>query len=335
MKEKIETSDNIKIMKYLFDKDYENKVCVECKTPMPSFVSINNSIIICGKCAERHKKLGFNISYVRELRDDWDPYLLSFLERGGNSRYIRLSKKYELDNIPIEEKFNMKILEYYRILVSLYLIIFLFLQIKSEVLAEEPPLEIDLEVAKQPIESQKILFPEFENYQIFEGKEKIDKKEGNLIQAFRYVGKGLGSLTSYFGSKYQEYDINSKIKTGISTTGNFLLDLSKPIMNFAKDKAAQGMEYLYKQMTGKEINGEKKIIETTEVPNEMNIIKNEESEGASSSIFFQNDDNNNNNIENNLVIKEDYPTLSQVNKPKEEEEKDNSNNNSAAPITLK
>ena len=70
MKEKIESSDNIKIMKYLFDKDYENKVCVECKTPMPSFVSINNSIIICGKCAERHKKLGFNISYVRELRDD-------------------------------------------------------------------------------------------------------------------------------------------------------------------------------------------------------------------------------------------------------------------------
>ena len=127
MKEKIESSDTIKIMKYLFDKDYENKVCVECKTSMPSFVSINNSIIICGKCAERHKKLGFNISYVRELRDDWDPYLLSFLERGGNSRYIRLSKKYELDDIPIEEKFNMKILEYYRILVSLYLIIFLFL----------------------------------------------------------------------------------------------------------------------------------------------------------------------------------------------------------------
>lgn len=109
-------SDNV--TKYLLDKDYENKICVECKSPMPSFASINNGIIICGKCAEKHKQLGFNISYVRELKDKWDPYLLSFLERGGNSRFIRFSKKYELDSMPIEQKFNTKILEYYRLLVS-------------------------------------------------------------------------------------------------------------------------------------------------------------------------------------------------------------------------
>ena len=129
MKESIEINDSISIMKYLFDKDYENKVCVECKSPMPSFVSINNSIIICEKCAEIHKKLGFNISYVREIRDEWDPYLLSFLERGGNSRYIRLSKKYELDDIPIEQKFKTKILEYYRLLVSNYKIIIILFRL--------------------------------------------------------------------------------------------------------------------------------------------------------------------------------------------------------------
>ena len=115
----IESNNSVNIMQYLFDKDYENKICVECKSPMPSFVSINNSIIICEKCAEIHKKLGFNISYVREIRDEWDSYLLAFLERGGNSRYIRLSKKYELDDIPIEEKKKKKILEYYRLLVSI------------------------------------------------------------------------------------------------------------------------------------------------------------------------------------------------------------------------
>ena len=104
-------------MQYLFDKDYENKICVECRSPMPSFVSINNSIIICGICAEKHKKLGFNISYIREIKEKWDPYLLSFLERGGNSRYIRFAKKYELDDLPIEQKYNTKILEYYRLLV--------------------------------------------------------------------------------------------------------------------------------------------------------------------------------------------------------------------------
>ena len=42
-------------------------------------------------------KLGYNVSYVRHISSDWDPYLFSFLERGGNSRFISLSKKYELD----------------------------------------------------------------------------------------------------------------------------------------------------------------------------------------------------------------------------------------------
>ena len=45
-------------------------------------------------------------------------YLLSYLDRGGNSRFIRLSKRYNLDEMPIEQKFNTRILEYYRLLVS-------------------------------------------------------------------------------------------------------------------------------------------------------------------------------------------------------------------------
>ena len=109
--------DPREIMQTLFEKDYENKVCVECKNPMPSFVSINNAIFLCNKCAERHMKLGYNISYVRHVISEWDPYLLSFMEFGGNSRFIRLSKKYGLDDMPIEQKFTTRIVEYYRLLV--------------------------------------------------------------------------------------------------------------------------------------------------------------------------------------------------------------------------
>ena len=105
------------VMRELFERDYENKVCVECKSPMPSYVSINNSILLCNQCAERHMKLGYNVSYIRHLASDWDPYLYSFMERGGNSRFIRLSKKFDLDDMPIEQKFNTRILEYYRLLV--------------------------------------------------------------------------------------------------------------------------------------------------------------------------------------------------------------------------
>ena len=109
----------IEVMHKLFEKDYENKVCVECKSPMPSYVSINNAILLCDQCAEGHMKLGFNVSYVRHLASEWDPYLFSYLERGGNSRFIRLSKTYGLDDIPIEQKYKTRIVEYYRLLVSL------------------------------------------------------------------------------------------------------------------------------------------------------------------------------------------------------------------------
>jgi hypothetical protein len=117
----------IQIYQKILEMDYENKVCVECKCPMPSFVSINNAIILCDRCAERHQRLGYNVSYIRNITSDWDPYLFSFLERGGNSRFIRLSKKFQLDDMPIEQKFNTRIVEYYRLLVSKIKIIDLYL----------------------------------------------------------------------------------------------------------------------------------------------------------------------------------------------------------------
>ena len=114
----VDTTNPFNVIKYLLEKDYENKICVECKSPMPTHVSINNAIILCGVCAEKHKQLGYNISYIRELKDEWDQYLLNFLERGGNSRYIRLCNQYELNQMPIEEKLKTKIMDYYRLLVS-------------------------------------------------------------------------------------------------------------------------------------------------------------------------------------------------------------------------
>ena len=233
----------IEVMRRLFEKDYENKVCVECKCPMPSFVSINNAILLCDRCAKRHMNLGYNVSYIRNLASNWDAYLYSYMDRGENSRYIRSSKKYELDSMPIEQKFNTRILEYYRLLI------------KSEVLADAPPFEIPYEVAKEPINNQIIYFPEFENYQIYEGKVKIEKKNHfGYIDAFRFVGNGLGSLATYLGEKYQEYDMNNKIikggaatLKGLAAAGKFIYKLSKPIVKYASIRTVQGIGYLAQQ----------------------------------------------------------------------------------------
>ena len=115
----VDYSDSLNVIKYLLEKDFENKLCVECKSPKPSYASINNAILLCENCAEKHKELGYNISYIRDLKDEWDHYLLAYFERGGNSRYIRLCEQYDLNNMPIAEKLNTKILEYYRLLVSI------------------------------------------------------------------------------------------------------------------------------------------------------------------------------------------------------------------------
>ena len=241
----------IKIYQKILEMDYENKVCVECKCPMPSFVSINNAIILFDRCAERHQRLGYNVSYIRNITSDWDPYLFSFLERGGNSRFIRLSKKFQLDDMPIELKFNTRIVEYYRLLVSKTNIIDIYLQLKSEVLAEEPPYEVPYENAKDPINNQIIYFPEFREYQIFVGKLIPKKKTSEVIEAFRYVGNGLGTMGNYIAEKYQENDMNNKLieggvlaAKGVGEVGKALYKVAKPVVKFTSIKAIQGIGYL-------------------------------------------------------------------------------------------
>ena len=116
----VDFTDPINVLSFLFEKDLENKLCVECKSPMPSLVSINNAVLLCGKCAEKHKELGYNISYIRDVKEEWDNYLIAYFERGGNSRYIRFSQQYNLNDLPIAEKLKSKIMEYYRLLVRKY-----------------------------------------------------------------------------------------------------------------------------------------------------------------------------------------------------------------------
>ena len=194
-------------------------------------------------------------------------------------------------------------------------------------------MEVPMEMAKQPIDNEKIIFPEFEKYEIYEGKAKIEKNKGALINAFRYIGNGLGSLGQYLGEKYQEYDIGTKIKDGgsatlkgLSVAGNYIYQISKPVVNYASNKANEGVEYLYKKMND---NINKKDETKTD-----NNIKEENNEMKISFNLLSNEDGdkgkNINEIENNNINNMnnvDYPSLSQINR-----QNDGDINNSAAPI---
>ena len=194
-------------------------------------------------------------------------------------------------------------------------------------------MEVPMEMAKQPIDNEKIIFPEFEKYEIYEGKAKIEKNKGALINAFRYIGNGLGSLGQYLGEKYQEYDIGTKIKDGgsatlkgLSVAGNYIYQISKPVVNYASNKANEGVEYLYKKMSDNinkkdETKTDSNIKEeNNEIKISFNLLSNEDGDkGKNINEIENNNINNMNNV--------DYPSLSQINR-----QNDGDINNSAAPI---
>jgi ADP-ribosylation factor GTPase-activating protein 1 len=101
-----------------------NKMCIDCKRPYPLFASINNGVFICDDCAILHKSMGSHISLVRHLKDRWDEYLLSYMNRGGNSRFTNIIEEYNigLDVDPLY-KYRTKAIENYRQIVKIFIII--------------------------------------------------------------------------------------------------------------------------------------------------------------------------------------------------------------------
>ncbi len=148
----------------------------------------------------------------------------------------------------------------------------------------------------------------------------------------------MGSLASFLGNKYQEYDINNKLKAGgsatlkgLTTAGNYLYDLSKPIAN----KAVEGMGTLYNQMTGNNPNKEEisQIRRENDEEKEEIIRLEEDNEVRDSNLMFKKpDDDKEENQNNPNEIEEDYPTFSKVNNVNGN---GNESNISAAPINLK
>jgi len=169
-------------------------------------------------------------------------------------------------------------------------------------LAEEPPLEIPLESAKEINNNQKINFPEFKNYEIFEGKTKIEKDPGKLVEAYRYVGKGLGNMKTFF----EESELSSKLKSGGAATLNGISKAG----NFLYGKTMEGIGYLYKKISGEKDKKKERIIiegETDdgllyEKDDDDNINSNEEEEEKENSQSLPINVNNNNEFKSTLSI---------------------------------
>ena len=135
--------------------DEENNVCVDCGKEHPTKVSINNGTIICEECAIKHEELGHAISFVKNIDDDFDEYLLNYIVFGSNSKFKRFLIQENVDqSLPIEKKYLTKACFYYRSNLRN--------KVKGENLEEKKDYEDPNEIVENPEDK----YPEFEHYKI-------------------------------------------------------------------------------------------------------------------------------------------------------------------------
>lgn len=93
-----------------------NQNCVDCSAENPTFVSVNNAVLLCENCANAHKTLGKDISDVRSLlNEELSPEEITLLKLGGNKRFKTLISEYGItDEQNKEFKYHLNLADYYR-----------------------------------------------------------------------------------------------------------------------------------------------------------------------------------------------------------------------------
>ncbi|MCQ2820085.1 MAG: hypothetical protein MJ252_22700 [archaeon] len=276
----VNAQNQAEILNIFYSLDYENKACVDCQGALPIFVSINHGIFLCESCARRHNQLGHNISYVRNVNDGWDFYLVDFVLRGGNSRFKRFLRDYGLEGKPIEVKYMTLGVQNYRLVL------------KSEVEAEVPPAKIDKSYASMQCQSDIEFFPEFYNYQLFKG-EKFEKTN-KFSEAY-----------SYLKNQMSENKVGEKMIYGggilfnvMKATGKFVYNTSKPVVKFIGKTALKGVDSAIQYMI------EDKN-ETPKAPPKKEDLIEEESNHFSNQNQFS--------IQNQMMPQYGYPAMNNMN----------------------
>lgn len=93
----------------------ENNYCFDCGNEDSDWSSINNGIFLCSMCAEFHRGLGVNISFIRSVSiDTWQDKQLKLLQLGGNLALKEFFSLYGLNEQEIAIKYRTKAADYYR-----------------------------------------------------------------------------------------------------------------------------------------------------------------------------------------------------------------------------
>ena len=143
--------------------DEENKKCVDCGAPNPTKVSINNGVIICEKCSKEHESLGHSVSFLKNIEDEYDQFLINFIVLGSNTKFKRFLVQEKIDpNLDIKSKYKTQAAYFYR------------KSLKAKVEGKSE-IEKEFKDANEIIEKEEEnIFPEFEKKYVI--KNQILKK---------------------------------------------------------------------------------------------------------------------------------------------------------------
>jgi hypothetical protein len=224
--------------------DEENCKCVDCGQENPTKASVNNGVILCEGCAAEHMQLGPTISFIRDLSDDFDEYLLNYFTLGGNSKFKRFLKEENVDSsLPINQKYLTKACDFYRI------------NLKKKVQGNKL-LEKNYENPNEIVENPENHFPEFENYMMKNVPEQDTTKMGQAKKVLKNIGSNL-------------FSFGKKMYSGVKQGANIVVVKAQP----ATKQIGKGAVYMGHQIGGAYTSLKNKIVALNKKK-----IKNEEQE---------------------------------------------------------
>ena len=293
----------------IFSIDEENNICVDCEQKNPTKVSINNGVIICSSCALKHESLGPSISFIKDIEDDFDEYLLNFIVFGSNSKFKRFLIEEEIDpSLPIEKKYLTKACYFYR------------KNLKKKVQGENLELKKDYENGNEIMENneENDEFEEFKNYKIktkviHEGVlkqkniNKLNKIGGNILNMGK---KMLGGIK--FGANYVEKKMEGGSKNILKQAGFY----GKKIVNSYEK---------IKNNIMKKNNNENKNNKDDELKNNPPNLN--EDNFPETKRPLQEDNNNQKENENNQEQKNENEDENNIDNIKDEKKEQNGENN--------
>ena len=178
-----------------------NDKCIDCNSPNPKWVSINNSIFLCSNCARVHNTLGESISKVKSLEvDSFTPEEIKLMKIGGNARFNALMAEYAItleSSNNTEFKYHLKVADYYRKLLILELNKDNNLQEYQDFLFKKP----------QPEEALQLL----DSVQAEPAQEESELKK-DVFGLFSKVGAGIAAVGGVIAEKAHQIGIDEKIK---------------------------------------------------------------------------------------------------------------------------